>query len=177
MEPKHSLNPFFFIFFPTEIPFNFAILLKGTRNLLVSQLRKFEDIFHFVFFFKFSPFHWFVTKSYHSFYEMPLGYTPLLSILIFVLFSHQVVPNSLWPYGLQCARPPCSSPSPGVCPSSCPLNRWCHPTISSSVTLFSFCPQSFPASALCSCSCQDRNFGIWQKGGTLKKKEPYSHLA
>ena len=76
---------------------------------------------------------------------MPLGYTPLFSILIFVLFSHQVVSNSLGPYGLQCARPPCSSPSPGVCPSSCPLNRCCHPTISSSVTLF-FCFQSFPVS-------------------------------
>ena len=36
-------------------------------------------------------------------------------------------------------------PSHWVCPSSCPLNQWCHPTISSSVTFF-FCPQSFPAS-------------------------------
>ena len=41
---------------------------------------------------------------------------------------------------------PCSSPSPGVWPSSCPLNLWCHPAISSSVTLFPFCLQSFPAS-------------------------------
>ena len=53
--------------------------------------------------------------------------------------------NSLWPHGVQHARLPCSS-SPGFCPSSCPLNRWCHPTITSSVTLFSFCLQSFPAS-------------------------------
>ena len=36
--------------------------------------------------------------------------------------------------------------SPIVCPSSCPLNRWCYPTISSSVALFSFCLQFFPAS-------------------------------
>ena len=35
---------------------------------------------------------------------------------------------------------------PGVCPSSCPLNRWCHPTISSSDAIFSFCLKSFPAS-------------------------------
>ena len=77
---------------------------------------------------------------------MPLGYTPLFSSLIFVLFSHQVVSNSLWPYGLQHARPLCSSLSPGVCPGSCPLNQWCHPTISSSVALFSFCFQSFPVS-------------------------------
>ena len=62
-----------------------------------------------------------------------------------LLFSCQVVSDSSWPHGLQHARLPCPSPSSGVCPSSCPLNRWCHPTISSSVTL-SFCLQSFPAS-------------------------------
>ena len=44
------------------------------------------------------------------------------------------------------ARPPCPLPSPGVCPSPCPLNQHCHPTISSSVTSFSSCLQSFPAS-------------------------------
>ena len=43
-------------------------------------------------------------------------------------------------------RPSCPSPSPRVCPSSCPLNWWCHPTISSSATSFFSCPQSFPAS-------------------------------
>ena len=43
-----------------------------------------------------------------------------------VLFSHQVVSNSSRPHGLQHARLPCPSPSPGVCPSSCPLNQWCH---------------------------------------------------
>jgi len=40
----------------------------------------------------------------------------------------------------------CSSPSPRVCSSSCPLNRWCHPTIASSIVLFSSCFQSFPES-------------------------------
>ena len=48
-------------------------------------------------------------------------------------------------HGLQYAKLPCPSPSPRVCPSSCPLHQWCHPTISPSVTLFSFCLQSFPA--------------------------------
>ena len=48
--------------------------------------------------------------------------------------------------GLQHARPPCPSLSPEVCPGSCPLHRWCHPLISFSDTLFSFRPQSFPAS-------------------------------
>ena len=44
------------------------------------------------------------------------------------------------------ARPPCPSPTPGVYSNSCPLSRWCCPTISSSVVPFSSCPQSFPAS-------------------------------
>ena len=56
--------------------------------------------------------------------------------------------DSLWPHGLQHARPPCPSPSPGVYSDSCPLSRWCHPTISSYVVPFSSCPQSFPASCL-----------------------------
>ena len=51
----------------------------------------------------------------------------------------------LLPYGLQHTRLPCPPPSPGVCLISCPLNQWCQPTISSSVTLFSFCLQSLPA--------------------------------
>ena len=54
--------------------------------------------------------------------------------------------DSLLPHGLQHARPPSLSPSPGVCLNSCSLSWWCHPTISSSVVPFSSCPQSFPAS-------------------------------
>ena len=45
-----------------------------------------------------------------------------------LLFICQVLSNCLQPHGLQHARPPCPSPSPGVYPSSCPLNQWCHPT-------------------------------------------------
>ena len=63
-----------------------------------------------------------------------------------VQFSHSVVSDSLRPHELQHARPPCPSPTPGVHPNPCPLCRWCHPTISSSVIPFSSCPQSFPAS-------------------------------
>ena len=63
-----------------------------------------------------------------------------------VQFIHSVVSDSLPPHGLQHTRPPCPSPTPGACPNSCPSSRWCHPTISSSVFPFSFCPQSFPAS-------------------------------
>ena len=54
--------------------------------------------------------------------------------------------NSLWPYGLQHLRPPGPSPTPGVYSNSCALNRWCHPTITSSVLPFSSCLLSFPAS-------------------------------
>ena len=54
--------------------------------------------------------------------------------------------NSLWPHGLQHARLLCPLLSPRVCWNSCPLSWGCHPTISSSVTPFSSCPQSFPES-------------------------------
>jgi len=63
-----------------------------------------------------------------------------------LLFSRPIMSDTLWPHGLRHTRPPCPSPSPGVCPSSCSFPQWCHPAISSSVALFSFCPQSFPAS-------------------------------
>ena len=63
-----------------------------------------------------------------------------------LLLSCSVVSDPMWSHGLQHARPPCPSPSPGVCSNSCPLSRWCHPAISSSVVSFSSCLQSFPAS-------------------------------
>ena len=53
--------------------------------------------------------------------------------------------NSLQPHGLQQARLPCPSLSPGVCSDSYSLSQWCHPTISSSA-ISSSCLQSFPAS-------------------------------
>ena len=49
-------------------------------------------------------------------------------------------------HGLQHTRLPRPSPSPGACSNSCSLSQSCHPTISSSATPFSSCPQSFPAS-------------------------------
>ena len=72
------------------------------------------------------------------------------------MLSCSAVSNSLWPHGLQHTRLLCPSPSPRVCSNSCPLRRWCHPTISSSVIPFSCSLQSFPGpgsfsneSALC----------------------------
>ena len=66
-------------------------------------------------------------------------------ILGSVQFSRSVMSDSLRTHGLQHARLPCPSPTPGACSNSCPSNQWRHPTISSSVVPFS-CFQSFPAS-------------------------------
>ena len=63
-----------------------------------------------------------------------------------VQFSRSVMSDSLRPHGLQHARTPCPSPPPRAYWNSCPLSRWCHPTISSSVIPFSSHLQYFPAS-------------------------------
>ena len=63
-----------------------------------------------------------------------------------VQFSHSVVSDSSWPHESQHVRPPCPSPTAGVHPNSCPMSRWCHPDISSSVIPFSSCSRSLPAS-------------------------------
>ena len=66
--------------------------------------------------------------------HIPVWYIPKTGLIakydMLLLFSHPVLSDSLSPH----------------CPSSCPLHQWCHPAISSSDTLLSFCPQSFPAS-------------------------------
>ena len=59
-------------------------------------------------------------------------------------FSHSVVSDSLWPRGLQHARPPCPSPTLGACSNSCPSSRWCHLTISSCQSLL-LLPSIFPS--------------------------------
>ena len=91
----------------------------------------------------------FIQTQAKTLYEM----TALVTAVIFfkkekrwssLQFSHSVTSNSLRPHGLQHPRLPCPSPTLGACSNSCPLNRWCHPTISSSV--IPFCLQSFPAS-------------------------------
>ena len=64
----------------------------------------------------------------------------------FSQFSSVIQLCLLRPHGLQHARPPYPSPTPGVYPNSCPLSWWCHPTISSSAIPFSSCLQSFPTS-------------------------------
>ena len=63
-----------------------------------------------------------------------------------VQFSCSVMSESVRLHGLQHSRLPCPSPTSVACSNSCPLSRWCHPTISSSVSPFSSCLQSSPAS-------------------------------
>ena len=66
--------------------------------------------------------------------------------LFSVQFSHSVMSDSLWHHGLQHARPPCPSPTPGIYSNSFLSSQWCHPTISSSVVPFPSYFQSLPAS-------------------------------
>ena len=85
-----------------------------------------------------------VTQRYKPWVKTKTPYQPLLGSS--VQFSRSVVSDSLRPHEPQHARPPCPSPTPGVYPNTCPSSWWCHPTISSSVVLFSSCPQSLPTS-------------------------------
>ena len=62
-----------------------------------------------------------------------------------VQFSRSVMSDSLRPHQSQHAMPPCPSPSPRVCPNSCPLRQWGCPTISSSAASFSLLPSIFPS--------------------------------
>ena len=72
--------------------------------------------------------------------------TILISTLSSVQFNCLVMSDSLWPHGLQHARLPCPSPTPGAYSNSYALSWWCHPTVSSSVIPFFSCFQSFPES-------------------------------
>ena len=90
------------------------------------------------------------------------------------LFSCPVVSYFLPLHGLQHSRPPCPSPSLKVWPSSCSLHWWCHPAISSSDALFSFCPQSFPAQGAFPMSrlfiSDDQNIGASASASVLAVK-------
>ena len=70
----------------------------------------------------------------------------LAPVISSVQLSHSIMSESLQLHGLQHTRHTCQSPTPRVYPNSCPLSRWCHSAISSSVIPFSSHLQSFPAS-------------------------------
>ena len=85
------------------------------------------------------------------------------SSLLLLLFSHSVLSDSVTPW-TAVHQTSLSFISPRVCWYLCPLNRWCHPTISSSVAPFSSCPQSFPSSGSFPRSCLFASGG--QSSGT-----------
>ena len=90
--------------------------------------------------------HWIVKKArefQENIYFCFFDYTKAFDCVQFSSVAQSC--PTLRPRGQQHIRPPCPSPSPRVCPSSSPLNQWCHPTISSSVAHFISWPQSFPA--------------------------------
>ena len=89
---------------------------------------------------------WMIFSLFPLFVPLQFGQYPPQFHRRSVQLSLSVMCDSSWPHGPQHARPPCSSPTPRVYSNTSPLSWWCHPTISSSVVLFSSCHQSFPAS-------------------------------
>ena len=88
-------------------------------------------------------------KSWTQLRWRSMAYLPVRIISRFSIlgqFSCSAMSDSLWLHGWRHSRLPCPSPTPGACSNSCPLSRWCHPTISYSVVPFSSCLQTFPAS-------------------------------
>ena len=130
---KGSLQPNTFTYFPLTLPFTLNMLVTGLKK---SVYYKDTDLIKLYLIFIF------ISLRRKDFQNHPFPPQLLLSIQ----FSCSVTSNSLWPHGLQHARPPCPSPTPRVYSYSCPLSRWCYPTISSSVVPFSSRLQSFPAS-------------------------------
>ena len=97
----------------------------------------------------------YIVSLLNSFFSLGLIFMHYPKLL---LWHTKMVPNkiqfssvtqsclTLWPHGLQHARLPCPSPTPGVYSNSCPLNQWSHPTVSASIVPFSSCLHSLPAS-------------------------------
>ena len=95
-----------------------------------------------------------------------------------VQFRHSVASDSLRPRGLQHTRLPSPSPTPAVYSNSCPLSRWCHPTISSSVIPFSYPLPSFPASGFFSneSGLHLRSQKYWSFSFNISPSNEYSGL-
>ena len=100
---------------------------KKTKNQKAALLRVYICLIHFVVHLKLTQ-HW---KS------------------TILLFSHPFMSDSLQPHGWQHARILCPSASPEVCPSSCPLSWWCHPTILSSAIPLLLLLSMFPSIRIC----------------------------
>ena len=127
------------IFIQLRSPFSFTHLIARGRWHLIWKLGRMTSLM--------TPEHHYCSGFKHNWYGSffeKISFT--ISLFVLSQFSRSGVSDSLHTHGLQHARPPCPSPTPGVYSNSCPLSPWCHPTISSSVVPFSSCLQSFPAS-------------------------------
>ena len=151
------------IFSLQNVTFFFFFLLSTSEIFLLSSVSEllqlynnmsWESIFHSLTvtqgalsIWKFT-FIWSISFFYFLFLWVLVHFLVTLSksLIFIVLFSCQVMSDSLWPHGLQHCRLPCPPLSLRIFSSLCPLNCWCHPTISSSVALSSICLQSFPTS-------------------------------
>ena len=111
------------------IPFLWVIPVHQPQATCIMHRTWTGDLFHILYYTCFNAILWFWRIAFSS-----------------LQFSCSVMSDSLLPHGLQHARPPCPSLTPGVYSNSSPLSQWCHPTILSSVVLFFSCFQSFPGS-------------------------------
>ena len=133
-------------------PFTHLLLFKGIQHIHENKHADMDSTAHCCWFRLISPFPLITglcdERGYPCTVPNPRANTFSFLLLMFssIQFSYSVVSNSLRLHEPQHTRPPCPSPTPRVYSNSCPLNQWCHPTISSSVGPFSSCSQSFPAS-------------------------------
>ena len=119
---KHIPDVHVYVLYPHIWEKKFLMYETGNHSMLVSKLWNYEEkIKHFN-----------IRKATHKY------------VKVSVQFSRWAVSDSLWPHGLQHAKPPCPSPIPRVYSNSCPLSRWCHQTISSCYPLL-LPPSTFPS--------------------------------
>ena len=117
----------------------YTLSLHGICQLYLKILNEFLKTFHWVE-------HLEMANSIHSGMYLKKKQIQVRSVVVAAAVQLLSCVHGEGPHGLQHTRLPRPLPSPGACSNSCPLSRWCHPTISSSVVPFSSCLQSFPAS-------------------------------
>ena len=125
--------------------FRFLVGLGGASASFLPNLCSLLRWYHWLRGFQSHLHRWWLSPDITASHFLYKRHLPFILCLT-AQFSRSVVSDSLWPHESQHTRPPCSSPTPGVYPNSCPSSQWCHPAISSSVIPFSSCPRSLPAS-------------------------------
>ena len=133
MGPAAVIFIFWMLSFKPVFSFFFTLMKRALYFLCFLPLKWYYLCFWGYCYFSQQSWFQFVSHSARHFYDV---------LCSSVQFSCSVVSDSLWPHGLQHARPPSPSLTPKACSNSCPSSRWCHPIISSSVVPFSSCLQS-----------------------------------